>query len=485
MLSFPCSSNTNPAKDGERGTVFPFGLILEELRNLFDVWASDRRLRCSAYSNGKERCKNSTATVPSHILEMAVQDLGQLTWVLDELLEYMLCTCCKEKRSYYQVLRGQAEEYTRHEGEGAFADPLLKILDGSGYDGVQLSGSERAHQEERGAKQDVRADSMPPGSGNDQARGIQPTSAFSENFPGAGGHNRPLPLQQDSKILQSSDREPEPSVRVVIDLTEDDDGESVSYPATPSRVDPPPLLPSKLRKRPTPINTPQLSHQLKAGASSPVSVPKVLPASPTETSRRLQSPIAATSSRPSSAFELRKKSDCSNGSTTPTGPPNKEVDAVNEHARSFSDPSFNPLQVRSSNPNNLSEMKKLLRSPIERNGYVYILTAKFNSVPMVKIGVTSNVEKRIQGLSKGCCEAAGLNFKEYERRTMMHKERVEALVHKELDTFKLPSKWCKIAHREFFEVCPEVALQSVERWKRFVDYAAYIVLYYGCRHKFC
>jgi GMP synthase PP-ATPase subunit len=57
---------------------------------------------------------------------------------------------------------------------------------------------------------------------------------------------------------------------------------------------------------------------------------------------------------------------------------------------------------------------------------------------------------------------------------MMHKERVEALVHKELDAFKLPSKWCKIAHREFFEVCPEVALQSVERWKRFVDYAAYI-----------
>jgi hypothetical protein len=118
-------------------------------------------------------------------------------------------------------------------------------------------------------------------------------------------------------------------------------------------------------------------------------------------------------------------------------------------------------------------MMKLLKTPIGQGGFVYILTAYWNSKIIVKIGIAKDVEQRLQQLSKGCCSTKLGKMEEYIRIEVKLRHRVEALVHKELQGFKSEVEWCDSDHREFFNVPPEVALESIDRWKHFVDYGAY------------
>src|SRR5262249_36740141 len=151
-----------------------------------------------------------------------------------------------------------------------------------------------------------------------------------------------------------------------------------------------------------------------------------------------------------------------NGCLSLTGSSRNKLNTVNGrgHLRSVSAPPSLPLDLSPPGPNHLSEMRKLLMSPIEQSGFVYILTTHWKSRPMVKIGIAKDVEQRLQKLSKECCSPRLGKMEVFARIEVKLRSRVEKLVHKELQAFRASPNWCNKEHREFFYVPPEVAKES-------------------------
>ena len=104
------------------------------------------------------------------------------------------------------------------------------------------------------------------------------------------------------------------------------------------------------------------------------------------------------------------------------------------------------------------------------DGWIYILRSATNP-HLLKIGSTSKTarERKIRITH---CIGTELKVLDVENlfRTPNH-FRVEKLIHRELYNFekKLNCKTCKKAHKEWFEVSEEKAVEVVERWKRWMS----------------
>ncbi|KAL5317959.1 hypothetical protein ACEPPN_015063 [Leptodophora sp. 'Broadleaf-Isolate-01'] len=122
-------------------------------------------------------------------------------------------------------------------------------------------------------------------------------------------------------------------------------------------------------------------------------------------------------------------------------------------------------------------IRDTIKKPVTKEGFVYILKApeyfeeKYpGEQPRVKIGISVDVKTRIAQLKKDC----GISVLERvdDRESIPHHlyYKVEELVHGELANFRrvLKCENCKTAHREWFAVSEEVALQTVQRWRRFI-----------------
>ncbi|RFU29548.1 hypothetical protein B7463_g6756, partial [Scytalidium lignicola] len=120
---------------------------------------------------------------------------------------------------------------------------------------------------------------------------------------------------------------------------------------------------------------------------------------------------------------------------------------------------------------------------VSKEGFIYILKAPEyfrqnfpNEKPLLKIGMTMNVKTRINNLKRTCnlFDLEQVPDPNYKRIHTYWK--VEQLVHIELRNFQKILKCTKCGnkgsrnteHEEWFEVSEEVALRSVDRWRRFI-----------------
>ena len=116
---------------------------------------------------------------------------------------------------------------------------------------------------------------------------------------------------------------------------------------------------------------------------------------------------------------------------------------------------------------------KEIRSSIPTGGYVYIF--KSVSRNLVKIGKATDVARRKNQIKTGC-QLEDLDEVESDSYHVKYPERVEKLVHLELQNFRVKficqhSQEIEQEHREWFDVPENVAVQSVRRWRDFVETA--------------
>lgn len=117
-------------------------------------------------------------------------------------------------------------------------------------------------------------------------------------------------------------------------------------------------------------------------------------------------------------------------------------------------------------------------SSIPRGGYVYIFKSADRN--LVKIGKATNVARRKQQIRTGC-QLEDLDEVDSGSYHIRYPERVERLVHLELLNFRAnvicqhlrgnSSEEIEQEHREWFDVPEDVAVQSVQRWREFVEKA--------------
>jgi len=127
-------------------------------------------------------------------------------------------------------------------------------------------------------------------------------------------------------------------------------------------------------------------------------------------------------------------------------------------------------------------IREAIKKPVTKEGSAYILKApeyfekKYpGETPLVKIGVSTDVPRRINDLRKSC-GLFGLEQVE-DNENIRHRlyYKVEELVHTELANFnrlfkcgRCKTKGKDTEHREWFAVSEEVALTTVQRWRSFV-----------------
>ncbi|KAF2174732.1 hypothetical protein K469DRAFT_771439 [Zopfia rhizophila CBS 207.26] len=131
-----------------------------------------------------------------------------------------------------------------------------------------------------------------------------------------------------------------------------------------------------------------------------------------------------------------------------------------------------------------------IRNEIEKDvptkfGYVYILRApryfqglKVPLPPLVKIGKALDVEKRINEIKSRCGIPHLERVQDNKDRPVKLYEKLEKLVHAELGNFRVVfdcSGKCQkrkngvsTEHTEWFNVPEDVALKTVQRWRKFV-----------------
>lgn len=140
-----------------------------------------------------------------------------------------------------------------------------------------------------------------------------------------------------------------------------------------------------------------------------------------------------------------------------------------------------------------TSISEILKSRIgEGKGFIYVFKAPkfFKTFPpaqergetWVKIGVTTDIKKRIQNLKSLCgftdldeCYGSGV-----ESVPMDLLRRIEKVCHMELHNFRRSMNCesrngskCKSTHNEWFAVHERVAVRTVERWKRFLELKPY------------
>ncbi|KAF8856863.1 hypothetical protein BDZ45DRAFT_456023 [Acephala macrosclerotiorum] len=112
-------------------------------------------------------------------------------------------------------------------------------------------------------------------------------------------------------------------------------------------------------------------------------------------------------------------------------------------------------------------LRTLIKKNFVTEGYVYVLRAPNN--PLVKIGKTTDVDKRVHHLERTC----GMKLEiipDYDDTAHKWYDRIEELAQLELANFqqKFQCKKCGTAHHEWFAVPEDVALSTVRRWRRFI-----------------
>lgn len=135
-----------------------------------------------------------------------------------------------------------------------------------------------------------------------------------------------------------------------------------------------------------------------------------------------------------------------------------------------------------------ASIRDAIMNRVNKEGHVYIFKSpeyfrRFfpNEPPMLKIGMAKDVSKRMEYL-KGKCGLFDLTrVADCQDRPMEFYWKVEELVHTELQNFRrlFNCKKCRNAkgneteHQEWFAVEEEVALRSVQRWRRFIELEPY------------
>ncbi|KAF2179902.1 hypothetical protein K469DRAFT_715997 [Zopfia rhizophila CBS 207.26] len=194
---------------------------------------------------------------------------------------------------------------------------------------------------------------------------------------------------------------------------------------------------------------------------------------------RYKKEVASPNLTPVSAnYELRSKEPAPGQSNaTPLTPRPKKK------------PSAFPVQTPQSIAQNIRKI--ILENVRPAEGYIYVLKAPsyFNAFPetkesgeqWVKIGIARDTRKRISTLKCTCgfsdlaeCYVSGV-----VPIPLLH--RVEKLCHEELNNFRRILS-CKkdingarhdAAHKEWFAVPEAVAIRTVKRWRKFIDFAPY------------
>lgn len=203
----------------------------------------------------------------------------------------------------------------------------------------------------------------------------------------------------------------------------------------------------------------------------------------------IMGPIAGSSER------------CESGSLAYFSSPHGESPCANRRTlapevRSSNSPTVHKTTRNSQNTTDILRFKILQMSKIPRDidndlrdellqgtvreGFAYVLQAPKHFqdkglAPLVKIGYAKNVAVRIKDLYKNC-KIEGLE-QVSDDQAFAHAlyEKTEKLAHVELSNFQ--RKWlcdsCKVLHGEWFEVAPEVAVQVVQRWRKFLENVPY------------
>lgn len=140
-------------------------------------------------------------------------------------------------------------------------------------------------------------------------------------------------------------------------------------------------------------------------------------------------------------------------------------------------------------------MYKILKKPVEeREGTMYVLEApeffadylpaRSRKEQWVKIGISTDVPKRIESL-KARCGITDLKDCYKSKHGPIHMDllrKIEQVCHAELNNFRrrmdcknsgVSGAKCNVVHTEWFAVDKAVAVRTVERWRRFLDHKPY------------
>lgn len=128
------------------------------------------------------------------------------------------------------------------------------------------------------------------------------------------------------------------------------------------------------------------------------------------------------------------------------------------------------------------DIRKMIRENVDSEGGVYIFKApeyfkmcRPGKPALLKIGKSTNIKDRMDELKKNCGIFDISRVSDGETRSIAWYSRIEKLVHCELQNHRRIFRChkCGKEHREWFEVSEEVALQSVQRWRKFMEQEPY------------
>ena len=133
-------------------------------------------------------------------------------------------------------------------------------------------------------------------------------------------------------------------------------------------------------------------------------------------------------------------------------------------------------------------IRDAIMNRVNKEGHIYILKSPQyfqrlfpNQPPLLKIGMVKDVSKRMESLREKCGLFDLARVADCQDRPVNFYWKVEELVHAELQNFRRAFK-CKkcrnvkgteTEHREWFAVDEEVALRTVQRWRRFIELEPY------------
>lgn len=127
-------------------------------------------------------------------------------------------------------------------------------------------------------------------------------------------------------------------------------------------------------------------------------------------------------------------------------------------------------------------IRKMIRDNVDSEGGVYIFRApeyfkmcRPGKPALLKIGKSTNIKDRLEELKKNCGIFDISRVSDGETRSIAWYSRIEKLVHCELQNYRRIFRCLKCGkeHREWFEVSEEVALLSVQRWRKFMEQEPY------------
>ncbi|RDL36005.1 uncharacterized protein BP5553_06617 [Venustampulla echinocandica] len=133
-------------------------------------------------------------------------------------------------------------------------------------------------------------------------------------------------------------------------------------------------------------------------------------------------------------------------------------------------------------------VRREIMDGVDKEGHVYILKAPEyfqqnfpEGPPMLKIGKSADIPGRINSLRTSCGLLDLARVEDPEDRPLKLYWKIERLVHAELRNFNQILKCTKCRgkkgseteHTEWFAVTEEVALRTVQRWRRFIQQEPY------------